>query len=100
MTLKEFPRWAYGPKGEAQIFNRVEDIPKGWQDHPSKFEKRKAKEESTEPETEAGDDDTGGLTRQQIIDDLTRRGIAAPPRASTASLYRKLQLAVDAAPAP
>ena len=49
----EFPKWMYGPDGEAQIFEKEEDIPQGWVDHPSKFEKKEEVEdtlgESPEP---------------------------------------------------
>jgi hypothetical protein len=30
--------WAYGPGGQAQIFDHPEQIPEGWEDHPSKVE--------------------------------------------------------------
>lgn len=32
----EFPKWAYGPGGKSGIFNAPEEIPAGWEDHPSK----------------------------------------------------------------
>lgn len=35
MTDK-FPSWRYGPKGEAAVFESEADVPKGWEDHPSK----------------------------------------------------------------
>lgn len=44
----DFPRWAYGPGGQAQIFERAEDIPEGWEDHPSKVRVADEVEESTE----------------------------------------------------
>lgn len=33
---KEYPKWMYGPGGKAQIFERDQVVPKGWQDHPDK----------------------------------------------------------------
>lgn len=37
MTEKtEWPAWYYGPKGEAQIFEKKEDVPTGWKDHQPK----------------------------------------------------------------
>lgn len=33
----KFPGWRYGPNGEAQIFDRAEDVPKGWTDNPNDF---------------------------------------------------------------
>lgn len=34
-----WPAWYYGPNGTGQIFDRAEDVPAGWQDHPSKVGK-------------------------------------------------------------
>lgn len=31
-----FPSWRYGPDGQADVFACAEDVPPGWQDHPSK----------------------------------------------------------------
>ena len=31
-----WPSWRYGPGGAAAIFERPEDVPEGWEDHPSK----------------------------------------------------------------
>ena len=31
-----WPSWRYGPGGQAAIFECAEDVPKGWEDHPSK----------------------------------------------------------------
>lgn len=33
---KTWPAWFYGPGEKAEIFERAEDVPAGWQDHPSK----------------------------------------------------------------
>lgn len=34
--MKMWPAWRYGPDGAAEIFNSEDEVPKGWQDHPSK----------------------------------------------------------------
>lgn len=34
--MNDFPAWYYGPEGQQQVFQRAEDVPEGWQDHPSK----------------------------------------------------------------
>lgn len=51
-----FPRWMYGPGGQAQIFENEESIPEGWEDHPSKVQEVEPEPEKTEtadqPETE------------------------------------------------
>lgn len=31
-----WPSWRYGPNGESQVFDKEADVPKGWEDHPSK----------------------------------------------------------------
>lgn len=33
----KFPGWRYGPNGQSQIFERAEDVPKGWTDNPNDF---------------------------------------------------------------
>lgn len=51
-TKVEWPSWRYGPKGEAQIFERESEVPKGWEDHPAKFKKEGKNEvvaKSSEP---------------------------------------------------
>jgi hypothetical protein len=35
MAHEEWPKWMYGPsEGDAQIFDREEDVPAGWTDRP------------------------------------------------------------------
>jgi len=38
MSKQEWPSWRYGPKGAADIFNSEDEVPEGWQDHPSKVD--------------------------------------------------------------
>ena len=38
MSNSNFPAWMYSPDGDAKIFERDEDVPKGWLDHPIKVE--------------------------------------------------------------
>jgi hypothetical protein len=33
---QDFPAWRYGPEGKAAVFESESDVPRGWQDHPSK----------------------------------------------------------------
>ncbi len=37
----EWPSWRYGPDGAADVFESEADVPKGWQDHPSKVKDAK-----------------------------------------------------------
>lgn len=32
----EWPKWMYGPNDEARIFQKDDQVPKGWVDHPDK----------------------------------------------------------------
>lgn len=31
-----WPAWYYGPNGASAVFNTAGEVPKGWEDHPSK----------------------------------------------------------------
>jgi hypothetical protein len=33
---QNWPSWRYGPDGQSQIFQHEEQVPDGWEDHPSK----------------------------------------------------------------
>jgi hypothetical protein len=44
----QWPAWRYGPDGEADVFENEADVPKGWKNHPSAFEKP-AKEAKAKP---------------------------------------------------
>lgn len=39
--MADWPSWRYGPNGEARVFPRADDVPKGWEDHPSKVARPK-----------------------------------------------------------
>lgn len=92
----KWPAWYYGPNGEAEIFQKAEDVPKGWQDHPGKH---KARKEKADDKRDDDDDDdkagTGGLTREQIVADLERRKVFFKANASTKTLYRLLMEAIE-----
>lgn len=34
--MAEFPSWRFGPDGQKAVFDRAEDVPAGWEDHPCK----------------------------------------------------------------
>lgn len=61
-----WPSWRYGPKGEADIFERPEDVPVGWFDHPSMHGAQAA------PIV----DDPDTASREEVISALKARGIA------------------------
>ncbi|CAO3447861.1 hypothetical protein [Azospirillum argentinense] len=44
---RSWPAWFYGPRGEVGIFDRKEDVPKGWADSPAKFKTTPAPAEPT-----------------------------------------------------
>lgn len=68
----EFPSWRYGPDGAAEIFERAEDVPAGWVDHPCKCAKPKGGDPSAATITDAafsafdhdGDGKPGGSKRK------------------------------------
>ncbi len=43
-----FPSWRYGPKGQAAVFQSEDDVPAGWEDHPSKLPAEKPLDEINE----------------------------------------------------
>lgn len=46
----KFPGWRYGPNGEAEIFQKEEDVPEGWTDNPNDFKKAETEHLSDSPE--------------------------------------------------
>jgi len=44
-----WPAWYYGPDGRAEIFKSAEEVPSGWEDHPSKVKAPKGKGAAKEP---------------------------------------------------
>lgn len=37
MSKNDWPAWYFGPRGERKIFEKADDVPKGWADTPAKF---------------------------------------------------------------
>lgn len=64
MENNEFPRWMYGPKGEAQIFQSEEDVPKGW----SKFQ---LSQEGGSNEEVASSDEGTAQSGESVIEEAT-----------------------------
>lgn len=52
---QHWPAYRYGPKGEAEIFEKESDVPSGWTDHPSKVGEAKAAPKPA-PAPKAADD--------------------------------------------
>lgn len=44
---KNWPAWHYGPNGESQIFQSEDEVPAGWEDHPSKHDQAEGAESGT-----------------------------------------------------
>lgn len=86
----QWPAWYFGPNGEERIFQKIEDVPKGWQDHPSKFKPR-----APEGETEDAEGEPLELTREQIVADLERRGVSFKPTATDKALLRLLEKTIE-----
>jgi len=49
---KNWPAWRYGPDGKSGIFDREEDVPTGWTDHPDNVGKTEAEKPSTNADGE------------------------------------------------
>lgn len=43
MEKVSWPAYFYGPQGQAQVFQSEAEVPKGWEDHPSKHGETAAK---------------------------------------------------------
>lgn len=82
-TFPSWPAWFYGPNNQAQIFNKAEDVPEGWVDHPRKLVED---EDKTPPPKQ----NALPLTKEQIIEQLNQRGITFPKNASARALYDML----------
>lgn len=56
-----FPRWMYGPDGQAGVFQQPADVPTGWVDHPGKLKPALASPPATrDPFDHDGDGKPGG----------------------------------------
>lgn len=42
-TSRDWPSWRYGPGQQAAIFNSEEEVPDGWEKHPSEVKEPKTK---------------------------------------------------------
>jgi hypothetical protein len=42
-TSRDWPSWRYGPGEQAAIFNSPEEVPDGWETHPSLVKEPKVK---------------------------------------------------------
>lgn len=59
-THQSWPAWFFGPNGAKQIFQSADEVPAGWQDHPSKV--------GAGPDVTVADDDPRVV---KLIDDNT-----------------------------
>lgn len=66
----------YGPDGQAQIFDSAEDVPEGWEDHPSKVKGAAKPDEPGEKR----------LPRPELMEALRQRGVQFAPNAGGAEL--------------
>lgn len=78
MSKDSWPAWYFGPDGARDIFEREEDVPKGWQNHPSKV-KQKA-----DPFDHDGDGKPGG-SKPKVRKPRKPRAAKKPPTAKAAA---------------
>lgn len=87
MRMKPYqawPAWRYGPNGQAQIFQREEDVPVGWVDSPG----YKWPEEDEKPPQD-GKDAWGGYPKEHLIQMLRKAGERVVAHTSARKLYER-----------
>jgi len=62
MTDQDARCWAYGPEGEAQLFDTAKDVPAGWADTPAEF----GRVETPDPLDHDGDGKKGGSKKKPV----------------------------------
>lgn len=72
---ESFPSVRYGPGGDARVFQSAEDVPAGWEDHPSKVKGPKAP--AVDPKR---------LSRPELMQALRDRGVQFAPNAGGGEL--------------
>lgn len=114
----KFPSYRYGPDGQSAVFNSAAEVPKGWEDHPSKVEAAAApapkapapveqpaapsQPAALAPATAAPTKPAPALkpeiplTRSQIAAALQEKGIPFSKNTPTSALYDKLLAAQEA----
>lgn len=82
-----WPAWFYGPDDQSAIFQKDDEIPEGWKDHPSKVgnadEEKKGDDDNSDSEIE--------MSREEIIAGLKEFDAEFKPNARTKTLYAQLQ---------
>lgn len=82
---REWPAWRYGPDGEGKIFEKPEDVPKGWVDSPAKVKKA-----SSEAKPNAGLAKEHGMSKKDIIAELEELEVEYDGRANADDLMALL----------
>lgn len=92
---QRWPAWWYGPEGQAELFNSEEEVPQGWEDHPSKHNPKNRNSGSTNGTGNDGksaqDDNYSKLTDAEVFAALDKAGVAFNkkwPRTKLESLLR------------
>jgi hypothetical protein len=89
-----WPAWFYGPDGQSQIFQNEDEVPSGWEDHPSKVG---GSEGSAKLSTIEDDDDRiDGLmayTAPELVDILDQHNDDADEEIEFSKSWPKLKLA-------
>lgn len=66
-----WPSWRYGPGGRSEIFTSPEEVPAGWEDHPSKVSDKPIKDEDDEKD----DDPYKGWGIAKMKEELKERKV-------------------------
>lgn len=96
-----WPCWFYGPNGESAIFNSEDEVPEGWTntqgDAPEPADAAEDEEDDTDDSVDyvlPAEDD---MTKDEILEQLTGRGINHNPSWKKDRLYGLLSDAVESA---
>jgi hypothetical protein len=83
MEIVKWPAWFYGPDGQSAVFESPDEVPEGWEDHPSKVS------------GDVADEDISNLTKKQISERLTEAEIEHDPNWTKDKLVALLQEYID-----
>lgn len=100
-----FPSVRYGPEGAVATFDREEDVPEGWMDHPSKVQEAAQGSSETGGDSEPGEEDdsqaegsqgdpwaahvTGADSSEGEDDDLPPEPVKQTPKTKTKKLKNR-----------
>lgn len=87
MADNNWPAWYYDPKtGKGKIFQKKDDVPKGWTDDPYAHERDSNEADPNAPDSNKGLAKAHGLTKAGMVKEFKEHEIAHDPKASADDL--------------